>query len=173
MKDDNKILAEIYTEMVNDNFILEAHDSFKPRNYYRSGILLISKDTKKALLGLRAKFLREPNTWGILGGIPEHGENLEDAAKREAIEETGYTGTIDNLTPLFLYQNPTKDGGTFNYQNYMGFVDKEFEAIPDSETQKFSWMTFDELINTNNLHPGVKSLLNDPPSFKKIKQHMT
>lgn len=52
------------------------------------------------LLGLRGPGTREPGKWSFPAGFVERGEELEAAAAREALEETGLTVRIGRLIAL-------------------------------------------------------------------------
>ncbi|RLG72927.1 MAG: NUDIX hydrolase, partial [Methanobacteriota archaeon] len=45
--------------------------------------------------------------WALPGGMVEYGESVEDAARREALEETGVR--VDNLTLVGIYSDPKRD----------------------------------------------------------------
>lgn len=45
--------------------------------------------------------------WALPGGMVEYGETVEDAAKREALEETGIK--VSNLTLVGVYSDPSRD----------------------------------------------------------------
>ncbi|MBL8035064.1 MAG: NUDIX hydrolase [Leptospiraceae bacterium] len=48
-----------------------------------------------------------PHGWAIPGGFVDYGESLEDAARREAQEETGLSVRLKSL--LYTYSNPARD----------------------------------------------------------------
>lgn len=49
----------------------------------------------------------EPKGWALPGGFVDHGESLEQAAVREAKEETGLS--LNNLRQFHAYSDPTRD----------------------------------------------------------------
>jgi 8-oxo-dGTP diphosphatase len=48
-----------------------------------------------------------PFGWAIPGGFVDYGESLEDAARREALEETSLSVKLKQL--LYTYSNPNRD----------------------------------------------------------------
>jgi NAD+ diphosphatase len=58
-----------------------------PRIDCVSIMLVVSNDGTKCLLGRAGRF--RPGMWSCLAGFFEHGERLEDAARREVLEESG------------------------------------------------------------------------------------
>jgi 8-oxo-dGTP pyrophosphatase MutT (NUDIX family) len=109
-----------------------------------AGILPIAKSTGKILLNLRSKYVNEPLTYGVYGGKLDHGDlnDRKKAAEREFIEETGYKGII-KVHDAFLFKT---SNGSFEYQNYIGEIESEFDPTYDWESSGHKWVTFDELL---------------------------
>ncbi|MBN2298277.1 MAG: NUDIX hydrolase [Deltaproteobacteria bacterium] len=61
---------------------------------YSSGIVLVSRKNP-------------PHGWALPGGFVDYGESLENAARREAREETSLR--IDNLQMFHVYSDPGRD----------------------------------------------------------------
>ena len=49
----------------------------------------------------------EPRAWALPGGFVDYGETLEDAAAREAMEETGLE--VESLAQFHTYSDPKRD----------------------------------------------------------------
>lgn len=124
-----------------------------------AGILPICKNTKRILVGLRSSEVLEPNTWGTFGGKLDIDEGIEESIREGAIreleEELGYKGNID-LIDAFIFRS-----GSFEYHNFFGIVDEEFEYSLDWENDDAKWMTVEELYQLPNKHFGLISLLNE------------
>jgi hypothetical protein len=71
-----------------------------------------------------------------------------------------YLTNSEDIIPIYV-----------KYYNYLIVVDTEFEPkIPPEnrwETQGWDWFEYGKW--PSNLHFGVKAILNDPESVKKIK----
>lgn len=98
----------------------------------------------KLLLEKRAERLTEGGKWSLVGGFLDRDENLEQATKREAFEETGRK--INNLTLFRIIDKPNRRNE--NRQN-VAFVficeigEKEGEA--DDESSDIQLFDFDKL----------------------------
>lgn len=63
-------------------------------------VAVVIIERERVLLGLRGAGTREPGKWSFPAGFAERGERLEEAAQREALEETGLNVQIDGLISL-------------------------------------------------------------------------
>ena len=120
-----------------------------------AGVLAFCTETGKFLLDHRSEYVNEPDTYNVYGGkLDEHtGENLRHVVTREFYEETGYSGDIE-LIPLYVFK--TKG---FEYHNFLGLIDHEFEPQNSWESQGHVWVTWDELLSFPNKHFGLSDLL--------------
>jgi len=116
-----------------------------------AGCIILCRVTKRLLLPLRSSYVLEPNTWGVWGGAIDSGEDPQISAKRELIEEAGYSGKVEML-PLSIFQ---KD--SFRYYNFLAIVDEEFTPKLNWETKEFTWTELDNL--PQPLHFGLKWLM--------------
>lgn len=131
-----------------------------------AGCLPICTSTKRILLNYRSIYVNEPHTYALFGGKIDDDENPEEAARREMYEETRYTGKLE-LIPVYVFHN---DNNTFEYHNFLGFVDHEFRPKLNWESEGFIWVTFDQLVKLDNKHPGLELLLEDEDSINEIKK---
>jgi 8-oxo-dGTP pyrophosphatase MutT (NUDIX family) len=127
------------------------------REYYGregAGILAIAKDTGKWLLALRSPKVKEPGVWAGVGGKMEEGEDPEETATREFKEETGFRGKV-TLHKAFKYRKPD-----LTFHNFIGEINKDtWEPKANWETEKFRWLTFDELLALKPKHFGLAALM--------------
>jgi ADP-ribose pyrophosphatase YjhB (NUDIX family) len=132
------------------------------------GVLPICTKTKRILMNYRSKYVNEPHTWGIWGGkLDEHkGESIEDAVRREFEEESGHAVETE-LIPAYVFKAPS---GNFQYHNFIGLVNEEFEPVMDWETENWKWITFDELMELEPKHFGLVGLLEN--SMDIIKKYV-
>ena len=140
----------------------EHHIQTNGRTFWGSigaGILPICKKTKRILVGLRSEYVLEPNTWGSFGGKLDIDEGVEETIREGAIreleEELRYNGHIE-LIDAFIFRS-----GSFEYHNFFGIVDEEFEPILDWENSDAKWMTIEELYQHPKKHFGLISLLKE------------
>jgi len=119
-----------------------------------AGVLAVAEDTGRFLVALRSEKVKEPGTWGTIGGKQDRGESFRETALREFQEETGYDGPID-LVAVMDYEDP----GEFKYRNFVGVIAAEMDLTANDENDMFLWVTFDELLDLDPKHPGLEILL--------------
>ncbi|BCS96502.1 NUDIX hydrolase [Desulfoluna limicola] len=74
-----------------------------PRNPYLTVDTLI--ETMGGIVLIRRK--NPPHGWALPGGFVDYGESVEDAARREALEETNLSVSL--VRQLHTYSDPTRD----------------------------------------------------------------
>jgi 8-oxo-dGTP pyrophosphatase MutT (NUDIX family) len=131
-----------------------------------AGVLPFCTTTKRFLLGLRSNSTMDGDTYGTFGGkFDNDDDEPEDVALRELEEETGYDDEI-KLIPLYTFKDDN-----FIYHNFLGLVSYEFEADLNWENDDAFWVDFDELIEIEPKHHGLKTLLEDSDALEKLMRY--
>lgn len=90
--------------------------------------------------------LKEPfkDCWALPGGFVDPGEDLEDASKRELLEETSIR--IESLTQFKAYGRPGRDprGHTVSIV-FCGTVDETILAKAQDDAKSVHWFPQDDL----------------------------
>jgi len=111
--------------------------------------VLLTRDN--SLLLVKRKFDPDAGYWAIPGGHLDLGEKVEEAAEREAYEETGYIVKVSRLAGIIdkiMYDNDGKVEYHYVLINY--FVEqiegeRDQEPIPNSDALDAKFVSFDEL----------------------------
>ena len=106
--------------------------------------------------------------WGIPGGLMELGESTEDVAKREILEETGYT--IDDLKLINVYSGPDNftiaENGDEFYVVTTAYFTKTFKGkLIVDKTESISCKFFHQNEIPDNMVKSHKIILDE--FFKK------
>jgi len=98
----------------------------------------------KILLVKRTKKLLEGGKWALVGGFVERDENVEEAARREILEETGYQ--VTSVTLARINSNPDRPHEDRQNISFIFFCEAGPKTgIPDWESDDQQWFTFDHL----------------------------
>lgn len=128
-----------------------------------AGCVIVAKDTGQILMPYRSRQVEQPHTWGTWGGAIDSSEDPMVAARREVVEESGYSGEL-KLEPLFTFKHPSG----FRYYNFLALVQDEFQPTLDWETEKTRWSELKKL--PRPLHFGLKSVLEDSAALAKLEK---
>jgi 8-oxo-dGTP pyrophosphatase MutT (NUDIX family) len=116
-----------------------------------AGLLLHTADadgTLRALLQHRAEWCHHGGTWGLPGGARDSHETVEEAALREAVEETALDGTKVRLRHTFV-----DDHGGWSYTTVYADSLTQLETVPNEESAALEWVAADR-VQALPLHPG-------------------
>lgn len=116
---------------------------------------------------LLIKRLKEPfkDCWALPGGFVDENEDLEDAAKRELLEET--TIKVDSLEQIGAFGKPFRDPRHHTISiAFFGRVPEETIAIASDDAKEAEWFSINNLPELAFDH---KEIVNEV-ILKKIKQ---
>lgn len=128
-----------------------------------AGILIYCIETDRFLLNLRSENVSEGMTYGLFGGKLKINESPEKAALREVKEESSIK--INRLIKSTVYKK-----GNFIYYNYIGIINKEEIPLMNWESKSYKWISEEALRELNNLHYGVKYLINSSIFKNQMKK---
>ncbi len=105
---------------------------------------LCVKDSK-ILLVKRSEKLLEGGKWGFPEGFLDQGEDINECAVRELMEETGYVGAVDKLFRVNSSPNRKNDNGRNNvaFEILMNLGEKKGES--DWEQTAVEWVDIEKL----------------------------
>lgn len=109
------------------------------------------------------------NKYVLPGGHIELGEKMEDALRREILEETGLNVYDIELIGLeeCIYNNSFHEKKHFIFIDYQCKTDS-YDVILNEESQEYRWVALDE-IESYNLNSFTKKLLMQLKSKKESK----
>lgn len=102
-------------------------------------VVISDRSWNHLLLGKRGPSTRAPGRWSFPAGFVERGERVEDAARREAEEETGLT--IARLSLLGLW---SETGETVVLAAYAATI-ASGELAPGDDLEEVAWFDVEAL----------------------------
>lgn len=129
-----------------------------------AGFIIACPSTKRILLALRND---DAKVWAMFGGTLENQESPLQCAKRELLEECGFSEDLD-YTVLSNRPVAITKYFTVNYRTYLAV--SNFELVPklNYEHIEYKWFKLDEL--PSDLHVAVREMLSDPKVIKKLEK---
>jgi len=116
-----------------------------------AGLLLHTVDTEgelRVLLQHRADWCHHGGTWGLPGGARDSHESVEQAALREAVEETEIDATQVRLGHTFV-----DDHGGWSYTTVYADTATALHTVPNEESAELTWVSVAS-VEARELHPG-------------------
>ena len=129
-----------------------------------AGALIVTKSTKRYLLGLRSNDTSYPLTWGMFGGKLNHYETISEGLTRELSEEITILPNIIKIIPFNIY---TTNDNKFEYYSYLIIVEDEFIPELNDEHVGYCWVS-SSMWSTLKLHPAVRKTLNNKLLIKSF-----
>ena len=149
------------------DYILQLRQLIGSRPILMVGAAILVVDQQKRLLLMKRS---DSGCWGPPGGATEPGERVEEAAKRETLEETGLSVNAMNLFGVFsgpelYYKYPNGDevyNVTIVYLSY-DFESRVGAPLISLDHEHTEWGWFDKDQIPENISPPMK------PSIEQFK----
>ncbi|MDH6243870.1 NUDIX hydrolase [Mycobacterium sp. OTB74] len=103
------------------------------------------------LLQYRAPWSHQGGTWALPGGARDSHETVEEAAVREAFEETGLEP--HQLTVRISVVTATAVGDVWTYTTVIADAAEQLETVANLESAELRWVAEDDVASLP-LHPG-------------------
>jgi len=117
---------------------------------------------------------RETARWIVPKGNIAAGSTPAQAAKREAREEAGIKGVIENSIPLGMYtyfkKRPSGEARAATVEVYLLRVEEQLKKWPERRQRKLAWLSITEAVKVIQ-EPGVVPLLKRLAEFEGSLAH--
>jgi|HubBroStandDraft_4_1064222.scaffolds.fasta_scaffold00159_5 8-oxo-dGTP pyrophosphatase MutT (NUDIX family) len=136
---------------IEDSEPAPAAPPIEPSYVNAAGVLFVAEDGHVLLM-----HRTDGSGWAFPGGGIEAGENPEQAARREVLEETGF----DYSGALHLHTRRIDDAADFT--TFIAVGVPKFIPVMNAEHDGFQWVERQAALATLKLHPGVPIALVRP-----------
>lgn len=110
--------------------------------------------TPAVLLQHRAPWSHQGGTWALPGGARDSHETVEQAALREAHEETGLVADQVTVWSTVVTADVRDDaGGQWTYTTVLADARTLLDTVPNRESSELRWVAVDDVADLP-LHPG-------------------
>jgi len=112
-----------------------------PRPAVTVDVVIVTRGKKRRVLLIRRKLAPFAGSWAIPGGFVNMDESLDDAARRELLEETGVA--VSDLIQLHTFGDPGRDprGRTISVV-YLAVVDADkMKPSAGSDAAEVGWFS--------------------------------
>jgi 8-oxo-dGTP pyrophosphatase MutT (NUDIX family) len=136
------------------DYILQLREYIGHRPILMVGAAILVVDTHNRLLLMKRS---DSGCWGPPGGATEPGERVEEAAKRETLEETGLA--IGEMSLFGVFSGPELyykyPNGDEVYNVTIVYLSRDFigEVKLDHEHTEFGWFALEEI--PENISPPI------------------
>ncbi|MBL7160469.1 MAG: NUDIX hydrolase [Candidatus Aenigmarchaeota archaeon] len=134
---------------------------------------VVEKDEKFLLVN--AKVGTPKGLWNLPAGHVDEGETLEEAAKREAQEETGLDVEVEGLVGVYHKINPALEKNKELIRvNYKMKIKGGKISPPEDEIEKVHWFSLEELLKLRDKEVawGTKETIIDFSKRGCVKQSL-
>ncbi len=120
-------------------------DKFELMHYPHSSVGVVAVNEKEEILLVRAyRYLHESFDWEIPGGVCEKEEHHVDAARRELLEETGYT--CDIISPMIKFYPHKATCDQKYYTFHAEGITRKTDDFQEIEISEVAWKSPDEIL---------------------------
>jgi 8-oxo-dGTP pyrophosphatase MutT (NUDIX family) len=148
------------------DYILQLRQYIGHRPILMVGAAILVLDEEHRLLMMKRT---DSGCWGLPGGSTEPGEHVEEAAKRETLEETGLQIVEMELFGVFsgpeLYYRYPNGDEVYNVTVVYLSSGWHGDVIINEEHVEFHWFPHDEIPSPNLISPPINPVINQFKSW--------